>query len=114
MDLLGRHEDGAAPFGKLVLDAQLVQRRGDGAAIAVRIVGEQDFVFGRLVPHVQGHADGDQCRHAQAAQEILAHRRLGEGLHGFHGRAGGRRLRWYAVYIDFFGYSHDCLPGRVV
>jgi hypothetical protein len=114
VDLLGGHENGAAAFGKLVLDAQLVQRRGDGTAVAVRVVGKQDLVLGWLVPHVQGHADGNQCRHTQAAQEILAHRRLGERLHGLHGRAGRCRFWRYAVHIDFFGYSHDCLPGRVV
>src|SRR5471032_207718 len=112
VDLLGWHEDGAAALGKLVLDTELVQRGRDGAAVAVGKIGKQHLVFRWLVPHVQRYADGDQRRHAQAAQEILAHWRLGEGLHGLHGRTGGRR--WWLVQFDVFRYSHDGFPGACV
>jgi hypothetical protein len=75
---LGRHHDRIAAVGKLVLDAHLVERRGDGAAILVGVVREQHAVVGRRRPQPQRRHHGQHAGNGAADDDALAHRGLPE------------------------------------
>ncbi len=62
MHLLGRHEDRAAGLGELVRNVRLLERRDDGAAVAVGQVAVEHLVVRRARPEEQARHDGDEQR----------------------------------------------------
>jgi hypothetical protein len=80
MDLVGRHQNCRSALGKLVLDRHLVERGGDGAAVAVGEVGKQDTVFRLLAPHPHRRHDGQHDRRADAEHDVAPERGLKERL----------------------------------
>jgi hypothetical protein len=86
VDLVGRHQDRAAAFRKLVFDPHLVQRGGDRAAILVGRVGEQHLVFRGRAPQPDRGDDGQRGRDRAADDDALAHGgfpKLRFGVRGF-------------------------------
>ncbi|CPO75095.1 Uncharacterised protein [Bordetella pertussis] len=62
VDPLGGHQQRAAVVAEAVGHVHLVQRRDDGAAIAVVQIGEQHLVIGLVAPHRHRRHHGDQRR----------------------------------------------------
>jgi hypothetical protein len=80
MNLLGRHENGAAAVRQLVRNVALLERGNDCAAVPVGEIGKQHAIVRLARPHDEArhhhhhNRDGHDERHARIRAELVEHR----------------------------------------
>ncbi|MNN49373.1 hypothetical protein D3C81_1638940 [compost metagenome] len=116
MDFICRYQDGTAAFSEFVGNVGCLQRRHDGAAVAIREIGEKHLVFRLLAPQHQCDHDRDDGCAAQHEHDLAAiwrFRHVHEGvLHIGGGACLGRNAGWQTAFACY-DYCHDCAPARL-